>query len=151
MNEETIAKIKEYLGYFLKSFGVAGEVIIKKTDNTLVANIVTGRPEILIGRGGQTLLAMQHVMRAMLVEELKDEDTLVVDVEGYRERHNDRIKMTAREAALKVLASGEPYHLQPMTSFERRLVHMALADFADLTADSEGSDLSRHIVIRPKA
>lgn len=150
MNEQTITKIKETLEFFLRSFGIAGEVIVKKTDGTLVANIVTGRPEILIGRNGQTLFALQQVVRAMISRELDVEEVLVVDVEGYRQKHNDRVKMQAREAALKVLASGQPYPLSPMTSYERRLVHIAMTDFADLEADSEGEGLSRHIVIKPK-
>jgi spoIIIJ-associated protein len=150
MNEEIIAKIKETLEFFLHSFAIAGEVIVKRTDDTLVANIVTGRPEILIGRNGQTLFALQQVVRAMLSRDLGPDEMLVIDVEGYRQKHNERVKLQAREAALKVLASGEPYHLPPMTSFERRLVHIAITDFADLEADSEGEGLSRHIVIKPK-
>lgn len=151
MEESTIAKIKDSLQFFLKAFGVAGEIIVKKTDDVLVANIVTGRPETLIGHNGQTLLALQTVARSMLSKDLAEDETLVVDVEGYRAKHNERVKMQAREAALKVMASGQPYHLRPMTSFERRLVHIAVADFADLEAESEGEGLSRHIVIKPKA
>lgn len=151
MPETLIVKIKETLEFFLRSFAVAGEVIIKKTDDTLIANIITGRPEILIGKNGQTLFALQQVVRAMLAKDLAESEILVIDVEGYRQKHNDRVKMQAREAALKVLVSGNPYHLQPMTSFERRLVHIAVADFVDLEADSEGEGLSRHIVIKPKA
>jgi len=150
MNEQTIAKIKEKIEFFLQSFAIAGEVIVKKSDDTLVANIVTGRPEILIGRNGQTLFALQQVVRAMLAKEFEEGEMLVIDVEGYRQKHNDRVKMQAREVALKVMASGQPVHLSPMTSFERRLVHIAVSDFADLEADSEGEGLSRHIVIKPK-
>ncbi len=150
MNEDLISKIKDQLGYFLRTFGIAGEIVVKQSDDVLVANIVTGRPEILIGRNGQTLLAIQTVIRAMLSKNL-EQQLLVVDVEGYRQKHNDQVKMMAREAALKVLASGRPYHLRPMTSFERRLVHVAVADFTDLVAESEGADLSRHIVIKPRA
>jgi spoIIIJ-associated protein len=150
MNEEVVVEIKERINFFLKAFGIAGEVVVKKSDGVLVANIVTGRPEILIGRNGQTLFAIQHLVRAMLAEGIEEEH-LTVDVEGYRERHNERVKMNAREAALKVLANGKPYHLPPMTSYERRLVHMALADFADLEAVSEGDGLTRHIVIKPKS
>jgi spoIIIJ-associated protein len=150
MNETIISKIKDTLEAFLRAFAIAGEVIVKKSDDTLIANIVTGRPEILIGKNGQTLFALQQVVRAMLAKDLGESEILVIDVEGYRQKHNDRVKMQAREAALKVLASGSPYHLQPMTSYERRLVHIALSDFTDLEADSEGDGLSRHIVIKPK-
>jgi spoIIIJ-associated protein len=149
MNEEVVVEIKERINFFLKAFGIAGEVVVKKSDGVLVANIITGRPEILIGRNGQTLFAIQHLVRAMLAEGIEEEH-LTVDVEGYRERHNERVKMNAREAALKVMANGKPYHLPPMTSYERRLVHMALTDFADLEAVSEGDGLARHIVIKPK-
>lgn len=151
MNEKLIHKIKDTLEQFLRAFTIAGEVIVKKTDDTLIANIITGQPEILIGRGGQTLFALQTVARAMLASDLGAEEILVVDVEGYREKHNQRLKLQAREAALKVLASGQASHLPPMTSYERRLAHIALADFNDIVADSEGVGLSRHIVIRPKS
>jgi len=150
MNEAVIVKIKEKIGFFLRTFQIAGEVVIKKTDGMLVANIITGRPEMLIGRNGQTLFAIQHLVRAMLAQEI-EEEYLVIDVEGYRERHNERVRMVAREAALKVLANGKPYHLQPMTSYERRLVHIAVSDFADLEAVSEDGGLRRHIVIKPKS
>lgn len=151
MQEQTVAKIKETIEFFLRSFAIAGEVIIKQDEDAIIANIVTGRPEILIGRNGQTLFALQQVVRSMLSRDFEEGEMLVIDVEGYRQKHNDRVKMQAREAALKVLASGQPYHLPPMTSFERRLIHIAVADFADLEADSEGEGLSRHIVIKAKS
>lgn len=150
MDETVIAKIKDQLNFLLRAFGIAGEVIVKKSGDALVANILTGRPEILIGRNGQTLFAIQMVARAIVARDLKEDEILVVDVEGYRQKHNDRVMMRAREAALKVLATGESYPLSPMTSYERRLVHIAVADFADLEAESEGEGLSRHIVIKPK-
>lgn len=148
MKEETINKIKEAISLILRSLSIAGEVVVKKSDRSVVANILTGRPELLIGRGGQTLLAIQQVVRAMVSRDLEDEEILVVDVENYRQRHNDRVMQQGREAALKVLAGENEVHLAPMTSYERRLIHMAVADFADVEAESEGEGLERHIVVK---
>jgi len=150
MKEEIISEVKDKINYLLRSFSIAGEIIIKKSGENIVANIMTAKPEILIGKNGQTLLAIQMVIRAMVSRNLGEGEILTVDVEGYRQKHSDRLQIRAREAAIKVMASGEPEHLQPMTSYERRLVHLALADFNDISADSEGEGLSRHIVIKSK-
>ena len=105
---------------------------------------------ILIGRRGQTLTALQYVVRLMVGRRTDKWVPVVIDVEGYKERRSEALKKFAIEMADRVKVRGAPFTLEPMPPNERRIIHMALADDTRVFTESIGQGEERKVVIRPK-
>ena len=104
---------------------------------------------LLIGRHGQTLDAIQEVMRMAVGRRLDQRIRVIVDVEDYRKRREARLGEHAREIAERVRESGREEELEPMNSYERKLVHDAAADIDGVETESRGVDPGRYVVILP--
>lgn len=105
---------------------------------------------LLIGWRGETLRALQTVLNLMLGEEEDSEGRRVVlDVERYRARREDQVRELALRLAGRVKRSGERYALDPMQAYERRVVHMTLADDDGVRTESSGREPARRVVIHP--
>ncbi len=105
---------------------------------------------ILIGWHGQTLSALQHLLRIMLDTKTQEKLPVVVDVNGYKRRHYEAIRALAWRMAEQVRVKGTPFSLEPMSAFERRVVHLALADHPDVITESTGLGETRKVCILPK-
>jgi len=105
---------------------------------------------ILIGRRGQTLACLQFIVRLIVGHQTKAWVPIVVDVEGYKQRCYERLQALAARLAEQVKARRVPFTLEPMLAYERRIIHLALADDPDVTTESIGEGESRKVVIRPK-
>ena len=106
--------------------------------------------EILMARGGEVLKALEHLAFRSLNMEPAFHEKIHIDCGGFRALRFEELRMTARVAAERVQASKQPFQLNPMSSRERRIVHLALRDFDDLRTDSDGEALQRHVVVYPK-
>jgi spoIIIJ-associated protein len=108
-------------------------------------------PGYIIGKQGEALEALQHVLRMILNRELELTDTLIViDINGYREKRTKGIEQKARELAHKVRTTGKEIELPFLNSFERRVVHSIVSTIADVESESRGEGLERRLVIKPK-
>lgn len=105
---------------------------------------------ILIGRRGQTLAALQYILRLIVGHLTKTWVPIVVDAEGYKKRRHDALRALALRMADHVKTKGSPFTLEPMPPYERRIVHLALADNPSVYTESVGEGESRKVVIRPK-
>ena len=107
---------------------------------------------LLIGRRGQTLHAMQHLILVMLThnESGSQHYRLVLDADGYRKRRQEALEQLATTLAAQVKQTGEEAVLEPLNAMERRIVHTALAENLDVETYSEGEGLDRHVVISPR-
>jgi spoIIIJ-associated protein len=105
---------------------------------------------ILIGRRGQTLASLQYIVRLLVGQQVKTWVPIVIDVEGYKQRRYQALESFARQMAERVKTKGAPFTLEPMPAYERRIVHMALANHADVITESIGQGETRKVVIRPK-
>lgn len=105
---------------------------------------------ILIGRRGQTLSALQYVLRLIVGHRTQTWIPIIVDAEGYKERRHEALKALALRMADHVKTRGSPFTLEPMPAYERRIVHLALADNPAVYTESIGEGESRKVVIRPK-
>ena len=90
--------------------------------------------------------ALQLVISSIVSKRLGFHFPIVVDIEGYKNRRKQKIQTIARSAASRAKRSGK-VRLKPMNAYERRLVHLALIDDADVTTHSEGEDPERYVVI----
>ena len=105
---------------------------------------------ILIGRRGQTLSCLQYIVRLIVGHQTTTWVPIVIDVEGYKQRRYQALRTFARHMAEQVKAREEPFTLEPMSAYERRIVHLALADHPDVNTESIGQGAARRVVIMPK-
>jgi len=105
---------------------------------------------LLIGRHGQTLDAIQELTRLVVGRRLDDRIRVIVDVEDYRKRRDQRLGSRARDLAQKVVRSGREEELEPMNPYERKLVHDAVAEISGVESVSRGEEPNRYVVIRPR-
>ena len=103
---------------------------------------------LLIGRRGETLRALQFVVKVLVGRRLEARPNLMVDVEGYKERRYQSLTNLAQRVAQRVANSGHSVTLEPMPADERRIVHMALADHPNVTSESMGEGPGRQVVVR---
>ena len=105
---------------------------------------------LLIGRRGDTLKALQFLVKYLVSQKLDANVNMLVDVEGYQDRRYQSLMSMARRVAQRVADSGRPITLEPMPPNERRIVHMALTDHPRVTTESTGSGSSRQVVVQLK-
>lgn len=105
---------------------------------------------ILIGRRGQTLSALQYIVRIILAQQTRTWVPVIIDIEEYRLRYEEKLRALAWRMAEQVRIKGIPISLRPMPAYERRIVHMALADHPAVTTESTGEGESRMVNILPK-
>lgn len=105
---------------------------------------------ILIGRRSETLNAFQYVASLMVGKEVQQWVQLVIDVEGYRSRRESQLRRMARRMAEQTVKTGRRQMLEPMTSSERRIIHIELRDHPAVTTESMGEEPHRKVTIIPK-
>ena len=158
--EEDIAEIaKGVLETLLTMMGIAGSVMLQTqpvveveegTTTPVTLNISSDNLGILIGRRGQTLSSLQYIVRLIVGQQTKSWVPIIIDVEGYKQRRYRALKALAQRMAEQVKANRAPFTLEPMQSYERRIIHLTLADYPDVTTQSTGEGEARKVVILPK-
>lgn len=121
------------------------------TTSSIGLNIEGEDLGILIGRRGQTMAALQHIVRLIVTYQTQVRIPIVLDVEGYKRRRCEGLRALAMRLAEQVKAKRMPFTMEPMTAFERRVIHLALADDPDVTTESTGMGEARKVVIIPKS
>jgi spoIIIJ-associated protein len=119
-------------------------------EGEIILDIVGDELGILIGRHGRTLDALQILVSAITNRRLDQRYPLIVDVSGYRHRRRLKLEDIARRAADRAARQHRPVQLRPMTSFERRVVHVVLRDDRRVRTESEGDEPRRMVVVHPK-
>ncbi|HTZ31392.1 MAG TPA: R3H domain-containing nucleic acid-binding protein [Methylomirabilota bacterium] len=151
----------EELRHFLNSIIRAGKFDLQVSVRTAGSLSEEGEPEvfadldgkdkeILMARGGEVLKALEHLAFRALNLEPAYHEKIHLDCGGFRALRFEELRMTARVAAERVIASRQPFQLNPMSSRERRIVHLALKDMVGVRTESAGAGDDRHIVIHPK-
>jgi spoIIIJ-associated protein len=157
-NEE-LNKARAILDTLLKGIDVTAKIDIQVpaamldedgADNPVVFNITGDDLGGLIGRRGQTLDALQYLVRLIFARQTKSKMPIMVDVEGYKQRRFEDLKTLALNVADQVKSKRSSVRLEPMTPYERRIVHMTLANDPDVETESIGEGESRKIVVSPK-
>jgi len=142
--------LENLLSYISVPAAVAvGEKGVNDTDN-ITLDIKGEDLGILIGRRGETLSALQYLVNLIVSRRLKSRVGVVVDVEGYRQRRHESLRLLARRLAEQVKSTGRSVTLEPMPPSERRIIHLELKDNPDVTTQSVGQGEERKIAIIPK-
>lgn len=106
---------------------------------------------ILIGRRGKTLGALQYITRLIVGKELKRPVSVMIDVEGYRERREQQLRRLARRMASQAIEMAQTMSLEPMPAYERRIIHIELRDDPQVETLSVGEGKRRKVTIIPKS
>jgi spoIIIJ-associated protein len=155
----TIREARSLLDTLLEKMGFQAETDIETsveaTDeegevNPVVFNIVGADVGALIGRRGQTIDAIQYLVRLMLSRKTKSKTPIMIDVEHYRQNRYNDLRVLAINVASQVKSKKTSIRLEPMTAFERRIIHITLAEDPDITTESIGEGESRKVVVSPK-
>ena len=149
---EAVPVVRSFLESVLGLLGVDVEVDIDIEEDGLHCDLNCSSDDggLLIGRHGATLDALQYLTLRVLQAEGFERMRITLDVAGYRTRREKTLRQLAQNAAQKVLRSGQPYHFEPMSAMERRVVHMAIVDIDGLATESEGEGRRRHVVVFPE-
>ncbi|HEU5059279.1 MAG TPA: R3H domain-containing nucleic acid-binding protein [Kofleriaceae bacterium] len=153
----------ELLRGILERMGIAAKVELREEEDKRVLDVVCDAEDDLqrvIGRRGQVVDALQHLVGKMLIKGKSEKadkgekadgrgKPIVVDAGGYRQRHIERLEGLAARMAEKAKSTGKPVDLNPMPAHDRRIVHMALANVEGVSTRSEGEGDLRHIVVVP--
>lgn len=132
------------------ALGVSARVTVTEEDDAVRVSVAASDVGVLIGRDGRTIDAMQQIVSSIVYRAQGDDGKAIeVDAGGYRERRRARLETTARQAAERARTSGSEVRLEPMSSLERRIVHLALEGDADVETRSEGEDPDRFVIVVP--
>jgi spoIIIJ-associated protein len=143
----------DFLEGLLDAMGLDADIEINEVE--AVTYLDVWAPEhgedmgLLIGKGGHTLEALQEVLRSHVQRRTGERCRVLVDVEDYRKRRRSHLVRKARDAAKQVKRSGRPLTLEPMSAYERKVVHDTVAEFSGLETASEGEEPARRVVIKP--
>lgn len=125
-----------------------GDIDMDVDGDRAAVSIVGGNLSDLVGRGGEVLDALQELTRLAVYRETGERSRLMLDVAGYRAGRKAELIEIADEAIAQLNTDGEPVKLDPMSPFERKVVHDAIAA-AGLNSESEGSEPRRFVVVLP--
>lgn len=139
----------DYLEVLLDIADLDGDIDIDVEADRAAVSIIGDGLDRLIGPGGSTLDALQELTRLAVYRETGVRSRLMLDVGGHRARRRSELAQIGRDAADRVLETGAAESLAPMTPFERKVVHDAVADLDGVVTESEGEEPERRIVIRP--
>ncbi|MBR6766048.1 MAG: protein jag [Clostridia bacterium] len=144
-------EVTEFLKGLMEKVGINGGIVkAANTDNGLLVNLEGDDMGILIGRRGETLDAVQYLASLVYNKGKDDYHRVTVDTENYRKKRENTLIKLARKKAAQVAKTGRRVVLEPMSPFERRIIHFALQNDKYVTTYSEGEEPARHIVIDKK-
>ncbi|MEK7099476.1 MAG: R3H domain-containing nucleic acid-binding protein [Patescibacteria group bacterium] len=145
--KSTISEVFDRMG-----FGDAVlEITAHQGTTSRIAVRLRGDARMLIGEHGANLAALEHVLRKIVQKKFGAEQRFSLDLNDYRMRRMEDLKQDVKAAAKEVRLYRRPVPLKPMSSFERRVVHLLLEEYPDITTESIGQDEERRVVIKPFA
>jgi spoIIIJ-associated protein len=152
--EEQAEAAADFLEGLLELMGISADLDHQVVDGVMYVDILADQDEegmgLLIGRHGATLEALQDVVRSAVQRRTEERCRVIVDVEDYRKRRRSQLGGKAREVAKRVRRTGRQERLEPMSPYERKIIHDAASEVSGVETSSEGEEPERRVVIRKK-
>ncbi len=143
--------LENYLQDLINHMKIDGRVMVKADEEKIEAAVFGDDVGVLIGRRGKTLSDMQYLLNVVMRRQFATLNKMVVlDVENYRARREKTLTQLAQSVARKVSRDGYEQALEPMNPQERRIIHLALQEFPDVTTYSSGEEPYRKVIIAPR-
>lgn len=149
MEEQLSEVLDNVLGLLL----LEGSYEIEESEEGFIVSIDTKDAGRLIGARGESLEGLQLIVNQIMSRKVGEEGfkRVILDVGGWRKQKEEELKSRAADLGKQVLESGKQLELEPMSPWQRRVVHMVLQDMGGLSSESMGEGRDRHIVIKPVA
>ena len=130
--------------------GVALTVAVEETPEGTRINLEGEDGGVLVRRGGEGLQALQHIVATTFRKQLGDDNRIVIDCNGFRKDKDAELRQMARFVAEKARSSGMPQEMGPLNPYERRIVHLAVAELQSVTSESIGDAFEKTVIISVK-
>ncbi|HHE45731.1 MAG TPA: KH domain-containing protein [Candidatus Moranbacteria bacterium] len=153
-SKETKKIVTQIVNELVKKMGLSAEIEIQEVDTEeeqkkIICNIKSQESNFLIGQYGINLQALQHIARLLIRRKIGERVNFILDVNAYRQEKDASIVALAKNMAQQAIAEKKEIILRPMSPYERRLVHLELADNTQIKTESIGEKENRRIVIKP--
>lgn len=142
---------EKYLIAVIEKMGLKATVEKVQKDGKTQFELVTDKAGVLIGKRGQTLNALQYLTNLVANRYAEGLVRIELDLEGYRSRREETLKQFAKRQAEKAIRLNEKVVLEPMPASERKIIHLILKEMGQVSTQSEGEGMNRHIVIIPQS
>lgn len=146
-NPELEERLKEFLNGLMFAMKVRGSVTCSYSEDALIVSVNGDNVGKLIGFRGETLNAIQAILTS-IARHTPERTRVIFDVENYREKRERTLIALGKKMVKKAQMTRKEVHLEPMTPYERMIIHTALQEYTDITTDSTGVGDRRHIVIK---
>lgn len=150
LKSELVVYVKEYLEELITNMGLSANFETKLRENVIYVKIFSNNNPVLIGKGGNTLKSLEHLVKQKVSTEFNVHPLINIDVENYREKQAKRLERLAKNLAKEVVKTNVEVHLENMNAYDRRIIHNALTNFKGVITTSIGEEPERHIVIKPE-
>lgn len=144
---ELHGRVREFLDRTLKAMGVPLDITVVDTPDSVRLELSGDNGEILLRRRAEALDALQHVVNTAFRRHLENDRTFVLDCMDYRKGKDAELRQMARFAMDKARVSGTPQEIGPLNPYARRLVHMTVAEDAQMTSESIGDAFLKTVII----
>ena len=148
--QKTMDKLKEILDDIFKITGEDVEYNIEKIDNQINLTITGDKMSHLIGYKGKTIEAFQSLLNSMLQREDEEYAKIFVEINDYKKKKEEKLRRLANKMASNCVKFRRPIKLEPMSAYERLIIHRELADRKDVETESIGEEPRRRVVIKRK-
>ena len=148
--EDVLEYIKELIKEITKYMGLTVNMEIKKREDNVTISLYSDNNGILIGKDARTLNALTTIIKQAVNNQIGTYYNFVLDVSEYKEKKEFFLEKAAKKVAKEVSRTKVEAKLDPMNSYERRIVHNALTNFRGVYTESEGVEPHRYVVIKPK-
>jgi spoIIIJ-associated protein len=145
-----ITEITTFVESVVTAMGLSLTTTVEETAEGTHINLEGEDGGVLIRRGGEGLQALQHVVATTFRRQLGDDNRIVIDCNGFRRDKDAELKQMAQYMAGKARSSGMPQEVGPLNPYERRIVHLAVAEEEDVTSESIGDAFMKTVIISLK-
>jgi spoIIIJ-associated protein len=144
------AQIAAFVQNVVDAMGVALTVKVEEDAEGTRMNLEGEDGGVLVRRGGEGLQALQHIVATAFRKQLGDDNRIVIDCNGFRKDKDAELRQMARFVAEKARSSGTPQEMGPLNPYERRIVHLAIAEDPTVTSESIGDAFMKTVIISTK-
>jgi spoIIIJ-associated protein len=143
-------QIAAFVQNVMHAMGVTLSVNTEETPEGTRINLEGEDGGVLVRRGGEGLQALQHIVATAFRKQLGDDNRIVIDCNGFRKDKDAELRQMARFIADKARSSGTPHEMGPLNPYERRIVHLAIAEDPTVTSESIGDAFMKTVIISSK-
>ena len=143
-------EITDFVQNVVNAMGVTLSVRIEESPDGTRINLEGEDGGVLVRRGGEGLQALQHLVATAFRRQLGDDNRIVIDCNGFRKDKDAELKQMARFMAEKARSTGAAQEMGPLNPYERRIVHMAIAEYPGAASESIGDAFMKTVIISPK-